>query len=244
MSAEKSATMLSADEKGPGAAALAVDAPRSASPPGGSSPGSPSKDEENRAGDVSDLDEPSTAWQEHDTGARWWALVLCVLCCTLLYSLDNSILADVAPVIVRDFGHAELLPWCSLAYTLTGTAAILPFGQFFRTFNIKWTFLVSVALFEIGSAVCAAAPSMDVFIIGRAIAGLGGTGLFLGGITIFSLTTTEQERPFYMALNGLPWAFGMILGPLIGGGFAQSSVTWRAGFWVNIPIAGMSNHRL
>lgn len=40
----------------------------------------------------------STAWERHDRGVRWWLLVLCVLCCTLLYSLDNSILADVAPV--------------------------------------------------------------------------------------------------------------------------------------------------
>ena len=133
-------------------------------------------------------------------------------------------------MVVRDFGHAELLPWCSLAYTLTGTATILPYGQFFRTFNVKWTFVVSVFLFEVGSALCGAAPSMNAFIIGRAIAGFGGTGLFLGGITIFSITTEEKERPFYMALNGLPWAFGMILGPLIGGAFAQSSATWR---WVS-----------
>lgn len=95
---------------------------------------------------------------------------------------------------------------------------------------MKWTFVVSVFLFEVGSALCGAAPSMNAFIIGRAIAGFGGTGLFLGGITIFSITTEEKERPFYMALNGLPWAFGMILGPLIGGAFAQSSATWR---WVS-----------
>lgn len=98
---------------------------------------------------------------------------------------------------------------------------------------MKWTFIVSVVLFEIGSAICGAAPNMNAFILGRAIAGLGGTGLFLGGITIFSITTEEHERPFYMALNGLPWAFGMILGPLIGGGFAQSSATWR---WVRLTF--------
>lgn len=47
-------------------------------------------------------DEAVAAWNKNERGVKWWLLVLCVLCCTLLYSLDNSILADVAPVCVHE----------------------------------------------------------------------------------------------------------------------------------------------
>jgi predicted MFS family arabinose efflux permease len=50
----------------------------------------------------------------------------------------------------------------------------------FQNFDLKPLFIGSILLFEIGSALCGAAPSMDALIVGRAIAGLGGAGIFLG----------------------------------------------------------------
>jgi MFS family permease len=62
-----------------------------------------------------------------------------------------------------------------------GSAAIIfLLGYIFRHFEYKKTFIVSVALFEIGSAICGAAPSMTALICGRVIAGMGGAGIYLG----------------------------------------------------------------
>ncbi|PVH68205.1 hypothetical protein DL98DRAFT_441745 [Cadophora sp. DSE1049] len=47
-------------------------------------------------------------------------------------------------------------------------------------FNAKWTYILCVALFEVGSAIYGAAPSMDALIVGRAICGVGGSGMYVG----------------------------------------------------------------
>lgn len=53
---------------------------------------------------------------------------------------------------------------------------------------------------------------MDVLIFGRALAGLGGAGLYLGVLTLLSALTTASERPLYVASTGLVWGFGSVLG--------------------------------
>ena len=68
---------------------------------------------------------------------------------------------------------------------------------------------------------------MNSLIIGRAICGLGGAGMYTGVMVLISITTTEQERPLYFGFTGLTWGTGTILGPVIGGAFTDSSATWR-----------------
>lgn len=80
---------------------------------------------------------------------------------------------------------------------------------------------------------------MDALIFGRVIAGLGGSGLYLGVLTILSSITTPQERPLYVASSGLTWGFGSVLGPVIGGSFADSPATWRWSFYINLVVAAL-----
>ena len=63
---------------------------------------------------------------------------------------------------------------------MASVAVILLVGRLYGMFDIKWLILMSIALFEIGSAVCGAAPSLNALIIGRVIAGAGGSGMYLG----------------------------------------------------------------
>ena len=46
--------------------------------------------------------------------------------------------------------------------------------------NAKWLYTICVIIFEVGSAICGAAPSMSALIVGRAICGVGGTGMYTG----------------------------------------------------------------
>jgi predicted MFS family arabinose efflux permease len=59
-------------------------------------------------------------------------------------------------------------------------AVILLLGSLYGAFDIKWLYLSSIFLFEVGSAICGAAPSMDAMIVGRVVAGVGGAGMYLG----------------------------------------------------------------
>lgn len=86
-------------------------------------------------------------------------------------------------------------------------------------------------IFEVGSAVCGSAPNMNALIVGRAICGIGGAGMYTGAMVLLSVFTTEQERPVYLGFTGLAWGLGTILGPILGGAFTESAATWR---WVNI----------
>jgi MFS family permease len=63
-------------------------------------------------------------------------------------------------------------------------------SAFYAVFDLKWMFISSMVVFEAGSALCGAAPDMNALIVGRAIAGLGGTGIFIG--FVFCLGTTKE----------------------------------------------------
>jgi len=102
-------------------------------------------------------------------------------------------------------------------------------------FDAKWIFIFCVMFFEIGSAICGAAPSESALITGRAICGVGGAGMYTGVLTLLSLTTDEKERALYMGIPGITWGAGTVLGPVIGGAFALHA-TWRWGFYINLCV--------
>jgi MFS family permease len=59
-------------------------------------------------------------------------------------------------------------------------ATLVLFGQCYGTFQMKWLYFGTIALFEVGSAICGAAPSMEVMIVGRVLTGIGGGGMYIG----------------------------------------------------------------
>ncbi|EED18132.1 efflux pump antibiotic resistance protein, putative [Talaromyces stipitatus ATCC 10500] len=171
-------------------------------------------------------------------GFSWVIAVSAILSSTFLFALDNTVVADVQPAILNTFGQIEDLPWLGVAFALGGIA-ILPWGKAYSIFNIKWLYITTVILFEAGSALCGGAPNMNALIVGRAIAGLGGSGMYSGCLTYLSVTTNNRERPLYMALVLLAWGLGTVLGPIIGGAFADSSATWRWSFYINLVIGAI-----
>lgn len=106
-----------------------------------------------------------------------------------------------------------------LAYLLPTGALQLLFGQFFSTFSIKWVFIASLTIFELGSVICAAAPSSVALIIGRAVAGVGGAGIFAGALLILANCVPLRARPTYMGAIGGMWGVASVAGPLLGGVF-------------------------
>jgi len=170
------------------------------------------------------------------TGWRWFIICIAIFSSSFLYGLDNTIVADIQVAVIETFGAVEKLAWLGVGFPLGSIASILTVGKAYGIFNMKWLFFGSLVMFIGGSALCGAAPTMDALIIGRVWAGAGGAGMYLGVLNIISVNTTIQERSFYMALCGLVWGVGCILGPVIGGGFSDSSATWRWAFYINLLI--------
>ena len=90
-----------------------------------------------------------------------------------------------------------------------------------------------------GSAICGAAPNMDSLIVGRAICGVSGAGMYVGLMTQLAVTTTIQERPVHVGGAGLLWGVGTVLDPIIGGTFTDSSATWRWSFYINLCVGAI-----
>ncbi|KFY86342.1 hypothetical protein V498_07535 [Pseudogymnoascus sp. VKM F-4517 (FW-2822)] len=158
---------------------------------------------------------------------RFAVIIISLIIGNFLYALDNTIVADIQPHIVQQFKSIDQLSWIPNAYVLTGTAFVLLWSKLYT---------LTVLCFELGSALCGAATSMDMLIIGRAIAGAGGTGIYFGVMALITSMTSYKERPMYFALTGWAWGAGTVLGPIIGGGFAASSATWRWAFYINLVI--------
>ncbi|KAK0103229.1 hypothetical protein ONS95_005263 [Cadophora gregata] len=173
------------------------------------------------------------------TGWKWIVVVLSILSSTFLFALDNTIVADVQPVIVREFNSVSKLSWLSVSFLIGAAATNLVWGKIFGQFNAKWTYILCVTLFEVGSAICGAAPTMDALIVGRAICGVGGSGMYVGVMTLLAATTTIHERPMYVGGTGLTWGLGTVLGPIIGGAFTDSSAGWRWAFYINLCIGAV-----
>ena len=85
-------------------------------------------------------------------------------------------------------------------------------------------FLTSIAIFEIGSVVCGAAPTSTALIIGRAIAGVGSSGIFSGALLILGHSIPLVKRPAYIGMIGGMYGIASISGPLIGGAFTDKVV--------------------
>lgn len=110
-----------------------------------------------------------------------------------LFSIDNTIVADLQPPIVEQFQSVDKIGWVTSALFLSNSALTLPSGQFYQVFNSKWLYVLSVFIFVAGSALCGAAPNINALIIGRVIVGAGATGIYTGSLFLLSVNTSEQE---------------------------------------------------
>ncbi|RMD42206.1 hypothetical protein DV735_g2937, partial [Chaetothyriales sp. CBS 134920] len=171
-------------------------------------------------------------------GLVWVLVVAAILSSLFFFSLDNTIVAVVQPKIIQRFSALDKLPWLVVAYTLGSVSMASFWGRLYGLFNGKILYLFCVFLFQAGSAICGAAPSMDVLIVGRATCGVGGAGMYIGVLSLLSAFTTKRERPMYIGMTGLVWGLGTALGPIIGGAFTDSSAGWRWAFYINLVIGG------
>ena len=177
----------------------------------------------------------------HEPGAdfhpdrRFWAVYASLLVVMFLSAMDQTIVGTALPTIVGDLGGAAHMAWILTAYTLAITVAMPVYGKLGDLVGRKNLFLVAIALFLAGSALCGTANTMTQLIIYRFIQGLGGGGLMISSQAITGDLIPPRVRGTYMAPMGAMFGIASILGPIIGG-WLTDSVSWRWTFWINLPL--------
>ncbi|KAJ1548458.1 hypothetical protein HK405_003111 [Cladochytrium tenue] len=163
-------------------------------------------------------------------GPMFFLLLVGLSMAVFLAALDQTIVGVALTAIAEEFDSLGQVSWVGTAYLLTQTADI--FGR-------KPVFLTAIFIFELGSALCGAAANMNMLIAARAIAGVGGAGIFSLVIIIISDLVPIEHRGSYNGVISACFGIASIAGPLVGGVFVDK-ISWRWVFYINLPFGGVA----
>ena len=171
----------------------------------------------------------------YPTGPKLNLILLSIGLVLILSGMDGSIVAIAVPAITDHWHTVKDVGWYSAAYRLCGCSFQFMFGKLYKLFGVKRVFMSSVAIFLVGSIVCASAPTSLSFIVGRAISGLGASGIIAGCFTLIVQTLPLRKRPLYTSIAAAVEGLSIMAAPLLGGVLVQ--VNWRWCFLINIPLS-------
>jgi MFS family permease len=176
---------------------------------------------------------------EYPHGPRLFFILSSLILSVFLVSLDRTILATAIPRITTSFHSLSQVGWYGSSFFLTLASFQGTWGKAYKYFPMKPSFLLAIGIFELGSLISGVAQNGVTLIVGRAIAGYGGAGVAAGAYTLIALSAPPKKRPAYTGLVGATYGVAAVVGPLLGGVFAEK-VSWRWAFYVNLPIGGLA----
>ncbi|TKA10017.1 MFS transporter [Actinacidiphila oryziradicis] len=166
-------------------------------------------------------------------------VVAALMLAMALAAMDSTIISTVVPQIVGDLGGFSVFSWLFSGYLLAVTVTLPVYGKLADMFGRKPVLISGIALFLLGSLLCAGAWDMASLIAFRVIQGLGG-GAIQGTVqTVAADLYALRERAKIQAAISTVWAVSAIAGPLAGGLLAEYA-DWRWIFLVNVPIGLMA----
>ncbi len=153
-----------------------------------------------------------------------------------MYATTTYVTAATLPSIVADIGGEDLYAWVNTGYLTSSVVASMLVTRTMGRLGASRAYLLAFALFGLGTVICAAAPSMAVVIVGRIVQGLGG-GLLAGlGFTVIRAALPAHLWTLSAGLVSAMWGVGNLLGPALGGMFAEFGL-WRGAFVLLVVIA-------
>ena len=165
----------------------------------------------------------------------------------LLAAIDQTIVGTAEPRIIASLSGFDRYPWVATAYLLTSTLSVPIFASLSDIHGRKPFFLIGTVLFVVTSALCGAAGTltfmpidgMGQLILFRGLQGVG-AGMVMGLLfTIVGDIFSPSERGRYVGLFSAVWGVASIFGPTLGG-WLTDQWSWRACFWVNLPVGAIA----
>ena len=165
-----------------------------------------------------------------------WIVTLVVIFGAFMSILDQTIVNIAIPRLQNAFG-ADLnsVQWVLTAYILTQGVVTPTTASFADRLGTKRFYILALAIFTAGSALCGLAWSLPVLIVFRVLQGVGGAALFPLAITLLYREFPLQQRGLASGLLGIAALLAPAVGPTLGGYFV-TYVNWQLIFFVNVPI--------
>lgn len=162
-------------------------------------------------------------------------LLISMMLSTGLVAIDSTVIATAVPSIVDDLGGFSSFPWLFSVYLLASAVTVPVYAKLADTIGRKPIMLWGIGLFLLGSILCGFAWDMPSLIVFRAIQGIGAGAVLPMAITMVGDIYTLEERARVQGYMASVWAIAAVVGPTLGGIFAQFDL-WRGIFFVNIPL--------
>ncbi|OAP64783.1 hypothetical protein AYL99_00755 [Fonsecaea erecta] len=194
----------------------------------------PEQDAEQHASLIKEAPHPK--WKPSATEA----LVMVTLAIiSLMVSLDATVIVTALSTIVQALDATSTQGfWIGTSYLLV-VAVTMPFTASISDIVGRPQTLFTVLLsFTVGTILCATAHSIGIMLVGRCLQGIGGGGVIILSLVIFSDIVPLRFRPQYVGVLQGAWALGSVIGPIIGGAFA-SPTRWRWVFYLMLPFCGV-----
>ncbi|MBW4720324.1 MFS transporter [Saccharothrix obliqua] len=197
---------------------------------------------------------PSTTDQADTTGrwselfsGRYAATVLVLAGGVALYAMNLYFTAALMPSIVADIGGAEFYAWVATGFLMAAVIASMMVSRVLTARGASGAYLVGFLVFAVGAAVNALSPTMEVLIAGRVVQGFGG-GLLAGlGYAVIRTALPDHLWARAAGLVSAMWGVGTLVGPALGGVFAQFDAwPWAYGllFAVAVALAALTRKAL
>ena len=169
-------------------------------------------------------------------GAQPYVLAATIIASAMAF-IDSTVVGIAVPAIQKNLSaDIVAMQWVANAYALMLGALILVGGGLGDRIGRRRVFLAGIVLFTVASLLCAISPTVDVLIVARAIQGVGAALLVPQSLAIISANSPKEVRGRAIGTWAAASAITTALGPPIGG-FLIDLLSWRAAFWINLPLA-------
>ncbi|ETR78205.1 MFS transporter [Afipia sp. P52-10] len=153
-----------------------------------------------------------------------------------LHAINVYIATTILPSVVTDIGGLDYYAWNTTLFVAASILGSALSSKLLLHAGPRNAYAISAVAFAIGTAICGFAPSMPVMLAGRFVQGFGGGFLLSLSYAMIRLVFAEALWSRAMALVSGMWGVATLVGPAIGGVFAEFGV-WRAAFWSLVPLA-------
>jgi MFS family permease len=177
----------------------------------------------------------STSWSELLTGRNLLRSVA-LTGGVALHAINVHIVTTILPSVVRDVGGLAYYAWNITLFVVASIVGSALTSKLLDKLGPRRAYLLGLAVFTLGSILCATALSMPWMLAGRSVQGLGGGLLAALGYALIPVLFEQRLWSRAVALESGMWGVATLLGPAVGGLFAAGGA-WRLAFWCLLPVA-------